>query len=167
MKFNKSLFLCLFISLIFHTGAYSFADQLEEGKTAFIKKEYQKAYALLLPLAEGGNTFAQTNVGYMLSQGLGVGKNEKEAIKWYEKAALKGDSNSAYFLDAGVDVPSRRIAWSPSCGSMEKFGENEPQAKTLLSRFHALSGRRQKNPRHPGQTRISQRKTNDRSNPPG
>jgi uncharacterized protein len=96
MKFNKSLFLCLLISIIFHTGSYSFADQLEEGKTAFIKREYRKAYALLLPLAEGGDTFAQTNVGYMLSQGLGVGKNEKEAIKWYEKAALKGDSNAQF-----------------------------------------------------------------------
>jgi uncharacterized protein len=96
MKFNKSLFLCLLISIIFHTVPYSFADQLEEGKTAFIKKEYQKAYALLLPLAEGGVTFAQTNIGYMLSQGLGVGKNEKEAIKWYEKAALKGDSNAQF-----------------------------------------------------------------------
>jgi hypothetical protein len=96
MKFNKSSFLCLLISVIFYTWSYSFADQLEEGKSAFIKKEYQKAYALLLPLAEGGDTFAQTNVGYMLSQGLGVGKNEKEAIKWYEKAALKGDSNAQF-----------------------------------------------------------------------
>jgi len=95
MKYNK-LLLCLLLNLIVHIAPYVYADQLEEGKAAFDKKEYQKAYALLFPLAEGGDTFAQTNIGYMLSQGLGVEKNEKDAIKWYEKAALKGDPNAQY-----------------------------------------------------------------------
>jgi len=96
MKFNKLLFFCLLLGIVFNMRSYSFADQLEEGKTAFLKKEYQKAFSLLLPLAESGDAFAQTNIGYMLSQGLGVAKNEKEAIKWYETAALKGDSNAQY-----------------------------------------------------------------------
>jgi len=94
MKFNKSLFFCLLINLFICICSY--ADQLEDGKTAFLRQEYQKSYALLLPLAEAGDTFAQTNIGYMLSQGLGVVKNEKEAIRWYEKAALKGDSDAQY-----------------------------------------------------------------------
>jgi uncharacterized protein len=97
MKFYKLLFSCLLITLFF-ISSYSYADRLEEGKAAFVRGEYQKAYSLLLPLAESGDTFAQTNIGYMLSQGLGVAKNEKEAIKWYEKAAIKGDSNAQYNL---------------------------------------------------------------------
>jgi uncharacterized protein len=96
MKLHKVLFLCLLINIVLHTASYSFADPLEEGKIAFMKQDYQRAYGLLLPLAETGDTFAQTNIGYMLSQGLGVEKNEQEAIKWYEKAALKGDSNAQY-----------------------------------------------------------------------
>jgi TPR repeat protein len=97
MKSNKLLFsLIMLISVFLHSGSYSCADQLEEGKAAFVRHEYQKAYTLLLPLAEVGDTFAQTNIGYMLSQGLGVVKNEKEAIRWYEKAALKGDSDAQY-----------------------------------------------------------------------
>ena len=98
MKFNKLLFFGLIIYIVLHIYSPSYADQLEEGKAAFNKQEYQKAYALLLPLAEEGDTFAQTNIGYMLSQGLGVEKNEKKAIRWYEKASLEGDSDAQYNL---------------------------------------------------------------------
>lgn len=97
MKFSKPVFSLLTIVFIFLNPSAR-ADQLEEGKTAFLRHEYQRAYNLLLPPAEGGNTFAQTSIGYMLSQGLGVMKNEREAIKWYEKAAAKGDSDAQYNL---------------------------------------------------------------------
>lgn len=96
MRFGKPLFFLLII--FFQLNPSAWADQLEEGKTAFLRQEYQKAYALLLPPAEGGDTFAQTSIGYMLSQGLGVIKNERDAIRWYEKAALKGDSDAQYNL---------------------------------------------------------------------
>lgn len=97
MRFGK-LFLFLLTIIVIHLNPPARADQLEEGKTAFLRQEYQKAYALLLPPAEGGNTFAQTSIGYMLSQGLGIIKNEREAIRWYEKAAFKGDSDAQYNL---------------------------------------------------------------------
>jgi uncharacterized protein len=96
MKHNSHLVFFFLVIIVLSLVARSFADQLEDGKAAFLRKEYQRAYALLYPLAEGGDAFAQTNIGYMLSQGLGIGKNEKEAIKWYEKAALKGDSNAQF-----------------------------------------------------------------------
>jgi uncharacterized protein len=96
MRYNNRLFLFFLVIIILSNVSGALADQLEDGKAAFIKGEYQKAFSLLYPLAEGGDTFAQTNIGYMLSQGIGVGKNEKEAIKWYEKAALKGDSNAQF-----------------------------------------------------------------------
>jgi uncharacterized protein len=96
MKYNNHLVFFFLVIIVFCLAPGSFADQLEDGKAAFVRKEYQRAFVLLYPLAEGGDAFAQTNIGYMLSQGLGVGKNEKEAIKWYEKAALKGDSNAQF-----------------------------------------------------------------------
>jgi len=97
MKFNKPVFSLLTIVLILLNHSAT-ANQLEEGKTAFLRHEYQRAYTLLLPPAEDGDSFAQTSIGYMLSQGLGVMKNEREAIKWYEKAAVKGDSDAQYNL---------------------------------------------------------------------
>lgn len=97
MKFNKLLFFSIMlIIMLLYASPYSYGNQLEEGMTAFERQEYRKAYTLLFPLAEIGDTFAQISIGYMLSQGLGVAKNEKEAIKWYEKAALKGDSDAQY-----------------------------------------------------------------------
>lgn len=96
MKFKKPVFFVLLVYIIFNFYSYACADQLEEGKTAFLRQEYQKAYTLLLPLAEGGDAYAQINIGYMLSQGLGVIRNEREAIRWYEKAAIKGDSDAQY-----------------------------------------------------------------------
>ncbi len=97
MRFNKLLFFSIMLTGVFLWACSdSHAGQLEEGKAAFDRQEYQKAYALLLPPAEGGDTYAQISIGYMLSQGLGVSKNEREAIRWYEKAALKGDSDAQY-----------------------------------------------------------------------
>jgi uncharacterized protein len=96
MKHNSHLVFFFLVIIVLFLAPWSFADQLEDGKSAFLRKEYQRAFALLYPLAENGDAFAQTNIGYMLSQGLGIGKNEKEAIKWYEKAALKGDSNAQF-----------------------------------------------------------------------
>jgi hypothetical protein len=97
MKLIKFLFFLIILTGVFGGFViFSHAGQLEEGKAAFERREYQKAYALLLPVAESGDTFAQISIGYMLSQGLGVAKNEKEAIRWYEKAALKGDSDAQY-----------------------------------------------------------------------
>jgi uncharacterized protein len=99
MKFNKLLFFSIMLIGVFlSVRSHSYVDQLEEGKAAYARQEYQKSYLLLLPLAEGGDIVAQSYIGYMLSQGQGVAKNEKEAIRWYEKAALKGDSDAQYNL---------------------------------------------------------------------
>ena len=70
------------------------AGQLEDGSAALEKKQYKKAHALLLPLAKKGNVFAQYNVAVMYAKGLGVTKNDVEAVKWYKKAAEQGDANA-------------------------------------------------------------------------
>ena len=56
-------------------------SDLKNGLNALTKKKYEKAFRILSPLAKDGNPSAQYYLGYLLSSGLGVIKNEKEADK--------------------------------------------------------------------------------------
>ena len=42
---------------------------------------------LVKELAEKGDAVAQTSIGFMYANGQGVERDEKEAVKWYRKAA--------------------------------------------------------------------------------
>ena len=76
----------------------SHAGQLEDGTAAMKSGDYESAYKLLYPLAVEGNVTAQDSVGTMLCEGLGVGKDEIQAVSWYEKAADQGFAKSQYAL---------------------------------------------------------------------
>lgn len=84
------------------------AGALEDGSAALAQKDYAKAHTLLLPLARHGNILAQYNIGVMYAQGLGVQKNEKEAVGWYLKAAEQGEpdaqSNLALMYEFGRGI---------------------------------------------------------------
>ena len=73
---------------------HSFGGALEDGSAALEQKDYKKAFSLLLPVAKEGNSFAQYNIALMYAQGLGVEKNEEEAVKWYRKAAEQNDPDA-------------------------------------------------------------------------
>lgn len=51
------------------------------------RKNYKKAFKLLLPCAEIGVPHAQNLVGYFYSEGISVSKDEKKAFYWFKKAA--------------------------------------------------------------------------------
>lgn len=51
-----------------------------------------------MPAAEQGNELAQSNLGNMYSNGLGVTTNYKEAVKWYRLAAEQGDADAQFSL---------------------------------------------------------------------
>ena len=48
----------------------------------------------LLKKAEGGDAFAQYNLGVMYDNGDGVIKDAAEAVKWYRKAAEQGNADA-------------------------------------------------------------------------
>lgn len=52
----------------------------------------------LLRRAENGDATAQNNLGYRYSNGIGVPKNNVEAIRWYRRAAEQGDATAQYNL---------------------------------------------------------------------
>lgn len=86
--------LSLFISLPASAATY------EEGRAAYLDKDYEKALQILKPLAEKGHAKAQVTLGIMYDFGHGVEKDTARAVEWYEKAAAQG--NSVVQHDLGV-----------------------------------------------------------------
>lgn len=57
---------------------------------AFQRGLYKTAYNLALTRAEQGDPAAQTLVAEILSRGLGMRRNDKDAAAWYQRAAEQG-----------------------------------------------------------------------------
>lgn len=97
-----TFFLILFSSSIF-------AASYQEGKEAYLNKDYARALEILKPLAEQGNSQAQITIGLMYDYGHGVKKDPAESIKWYRMAAEQGvplvqhDIGVKYFQGQGVE----------------------------------------------------------------
>ena len=63
---------------------------------AYQRGLYKTALNLALPRAEAGDAAAQTLAAEILSRGLGVARNEKEAAKWYQLAAEQGTPEAQF-----------------------------------------------------------------------
>ncbi len=67
---------------------------------AYDRANLETALAVWLPAANGGDAKAQTFVGEMYEQGLGVSPNYSEAAKWYTLAAEQGHPRAQINLGA-------------------------------------------------------------------
>ena len=74
----------------------AFGQSYEEGRSAYVRGEYTRAYEILLPLAEQGNADAQTILGIMYDYGHGVPQDEVKALDWYLRAASQGEPAVQY-----------------------------------------------------------------------
>jgi TPR repeat protein len=85
------------------------ADALSAGERAFARQDYAGAAPVLLVEAERGVATAQTYVGYMYQNGLGVPRNYAVAARWLNQAAEQGEPTGQYLLgllfDQGYGVP--------------------------------------------------------------
>ena len=95
------------------SGIYSISvsgDQLAAGKSAYARGDFSLALRAFTPLANQGNAEAQTLIGNLYENGLGVIKDEKLALDWYEKAGKAGDAKGQhnagifYYTGRGVAV---------------------------------------------------------------
>ena len=103
MKLSRFLSIFLLSCLVF--PAFSNADQLEDAKTAFDNKDYEKAYELLSPLAEAKNVEAQTRLGAMYVNGQGVEMDLTKGLRLIMEAANQGyDVAQACALDVSMDI---------------------------------------------------------------
>ena len=111
MKPFKSLILVLdaylFIAAVLTAQVHAQAQtQLEEdpqaaahfdaGVAAYQANDLPLAYEEFLAAAREGHADSQFNVALMYEQGLGVGKDEQEAVVWYGKSAAQGNSSAQY-----------------------------------------------------------------------
>ena len=88
MRHYKITLLSLLLLLLLPSIA--FAENFEEGVTAYQAGDFVKAHELWLIEAEKGNPSAQNNIGHMYRYSQGVSQDYKEAVKWYRMAAEQG-----------------------------------------------------------------------------
>ncbi|HSG94862.1 MAG TPA: HcpA family protein, partial [Afifellaceae bacterium] len=74
------------------------ADPPDRAYGAFQRGFYLTAFAIALERARKDDAKAQTLLGELLTRGLGVRQDHKEAAGWYELAAQGGDSEAQYAL---------------------------------------------------------------------
>jgi TPR repeat protein len=94
---KKGIRFLFFILLVMIIPIASVAGPLEDGTDAMEQGDYQTAYKLLYPLAEQGEAAAQDCIASMFCEGLGVEKDEAQAMEWFQKAA---DQNYAQAQNA-------------------------------------------------------------------
>jgi len=89
------------------TGAA--AGVLGAGERAYARHDYVRAAPLLLAEAERGSPIAQTFIGYMYQNGLGVPRDYAAAAGWFNLAAKQGEPTAQFLLgllfDKGYGVP--------------------------------------------------------------
>jgi len=71
---------------------------VQKGVAAYEANDLSLAYKEFLASAEEGDAPSQFNVALMYEQGIGVAKNEKEAVAWYRKSALQGTAAAQFNL---------------------------------------------------------------------
>lgn len=78
-------------------------DSMVKSFDAAEAGEFSKAADIWKKLAESGDPQAQFNLGLMYHSGSGLPRNEKEAVKWYLKAAEGGYSPARVYLVVGYE----------------------------------------------------------------
>ena len=113
---KRLLILLPFVALLW--SAVCLAGELEDGLAAYKRGDYKTAIALWTIGANKGDAAAQNNLGLMYTQGLGVPRNDKEAVSWFHKAAENGDAAAqnnlgrAYAKGLGVSQDDKQaVSW--------------------------------------------------------
>ena len=79
------------------------AQPMSAGERAYARAEYVRAARLLTPEAEYGRAPAQTYLGYMFANGLGVPQDFVIAVYWLTLAAQQGSPAAQYLLGGLYD----------------------------------------------------------------
>lgn len=74
------------------------AAEYNKGVCLLEKKEYGEAYDAIVSAAEKGLAPAQSRLGYMYAEGLGVTQNPEKSEHWYRMAANQGDIDAMVSL---------------------------------------------------------------------
>ena len=96
----------------------SMAGSYEDGYAAYGRGDYATAFKNWKSLADQGSQSAQYGLGELYSLGQGVSRDDREAAKWYERAAASGyvlaQSQLGAMYDKGRGLPqslSKAMKW--------------------------------------------------------
>ena len=87
---------------------------LQKGREAYLRKDYAEAMRWAREAADRGNAQAQSDIGFLYTNGFGVAQDYGEAMRWYRKAADQG--NAPAQLNIGLLY---RYGW----GVAQDYGE--------------------------------------------
>ena len=93
--------ICLAVTMIFtiETNAQAMENaNFQAGIKAYQANNLPLAYKEFLTAAKDGHADSQFNVALMYEQGIGVSKDEKEAVVWYGKSAAHGNAAAQFNL---------------------------------------------------------------------
>lgn len=65
-------------------------DQFQQAMQAYIKGNFDEAFNIINKLAADGYLKAQTRLGYIYENGLGIKRDYSKALEWYQKADAAG-----------------------------------------------------------------------------
>ena len=74
------------------------AADFDAGVAAYQAHDLPLAFKEFLEAATAGHANSQFNLALMYEQGIGVGKDEKEALVWYSKSATQGNAAAQFNL---------------------------------------------------------------------
>lgn len=90
-------------------AASAWSGDSEKALDAYNSMDYETAFSVWQPLAEGGDADSQYGLGMMYGNGFGVDMDDALAIKWYGLAAAQGhpgaQCNLAVMHQNGWGVP--------------------------------------------------------------
>ena len=93
-----------------------FGDNVDAAYGAYQRGYYLTALEFALPRAEKGDRAAQTLIGEIYADGLGVAQDKKKAATWYQAASVNGDPLATFALAMmyqtgdGVDKDRQKAA---------------------------------------------------------
>jgi uncharacterized protein len=97
--FMKPLASPVLVAALFTAFLSSLAlADFDKGIVAYEANNLPLAYQEFRTAAEQGHADSQFNVALMYEKGIGVAKDEKEAVAWYVKSAAQGNSNAQFNL---------------------------------------------------------------------
>jgi len=108
-------------------------------------EEYGTAVALYREAAEGGNTDAMANLGFMYNSGLGVAQSSTEAVRWYRAGAEEGGANAMnnlgymYYSGRGVAQDHAEAVRWYRASAEGGYGNGMVNLGLLLQRGHGTA----------------------------
>ena len=93
-----ALTLTILVSPAAPIGSNDAAAFVDAGAIALEQKDYAKAHELFEKSARAGNSYGQTFLASLYSDGHGVPRDYVKARYWLEKAALGGNSQAQFLL---------------------------------------------------------------------